>query len=302
MPLGAIDLNLLVALDALLSERNVTRAAERTSIGQPAMSASLARLRKHFDDQLLVREGRQLRLTPLAESLLEPTRNALNAAQIVMDRSPGFDPTRDQRSFTMLASDYVSVVLLRSLLGLVAREAPGVRLNITPVRADYGDRLRKGYIDLFILPTETVGDRFSFPHKLLFTDRYVLAADKSNPVVNEQLTVEKFGELPYVGVFTGGTTQSIAETQLDSLGVQRRLEVSTQSFVVAPFLLAGTPLVSLVQERLARHVARAAKIRIVDPPVPLQPIHEALYWNPRNTDDPAHRWLREQIIALAAAL
>lgn len=301
MGLTGVDLNLMVALEALLTEQNVTRAAERTSVGQPAMSASLARLRKHFQDPLLVREGRRLVPTPLAESLIGPVRNALNAVEVVMGRSASFDPSRDERTFTVVASDYVTLVLLRPLLGRLASEAPGVQLNVVPLNAAFADQLRKGQADLLILPSEVVGQRFAFPHKPLFTDRFVLATHQDNTLVQDSVTMDELVKLPYAA-YSGGPLPAIVETQLESLGVRRRIEVSTQGFVVAPFLLAGTPLVSFVHERLAQCVAEAAGLRFVEQPLPLQPIHEALYWNPRHTDDPAHMWLRERIVTLAGQM
>src|ERR1700754_4132374 len=131
--IASVDLNLLIALDALLSERNVTRAAERTSVGQPAMSASLARLRKHFDDQLLVRQGRQVMPTPLAESLVGPVREALAAVETVLVRSRAFAPRTDRAAFTIVAADYVTMVLLRPLFGAITDEAPYVRISVKPV-------------------------------------------------------------------------------------------------------------------------------------------------------------------------
>ncbi|MEO3827753.1 LysR substrate-binding domain-containing protein [Actinomadura sp. B10D3] len=301
MGLAGVDLNLMVALEALLSERNVTRAAERTSVGQPAMSASLARLRKHFMDPLLVREGRLLVLTPLAESLIGPVRDALNAAEVVMGRSAAFDPTRDERTFTVMASDYTTLVLLRPLLGDLASEAPSVRLNIVPVSANFGDLLRKGQADMLIMPAETVGHGFAFPHRPLFTDRFVLTAHQDNTQVPDRVTIDELVNLSFV-TFSGGPLPAILQTQLEALGVRLHVEITTQGFVIAPFLLAGTPLVSFVHERLARNVAAAAGIRFVEHPLPLQPVHEALYWNPRHTEDLAHRWLRERIVTLVGQL
>jgi DNA-binding transcriptional LysR family regulator len=299
--LAGVDLNLLVALDALLTERNVTRAAERTSVGQPAMSASLARLRKHFHDPILVRQGRLLVPTPLAESLMVPVRVAVEAVESVMSRSSTFDPATDQRSFTIVASDYVTLVLLRPLIGIVAREAPGVQINVTPVIHGFADQLRRGQADLLILPPQVAGHRLAFPHELLFTDRFVLVADRHNPAVGEAVTAQEMVRLSYIS-YSGGALSTLLEAQLDSLGVRLRVEVSTQEFMVAPFLVAGTALVSLVHERLATAVANAAGLRIVEPGLPLQPVHEALYWNPRHTEDPAHRWLRGRIAALAREL
>jgi DNA-binding transcriptional LysR family regulator len=301
MGLGGVDLNLLLALDALLGERNVTRAAERMSVGQPAMSASLGRLRKHFGDPLLVREGRTLVATPLALSLAPLVREAMAAAEAVFGRPRGFDPLVDRRSFTIMASDYVTLILLRPLVARLAREAPLQRVNVVPVRGDFAEQLHKGETDLLVLPTELAGSRFTFPHRHLFNDRYVLVADSGNELVGPSLTAEEFSRLPHVA-YSGGPLPSIADSQLDSLGIPRRVEMSTQSFVIIPFLVTGTPFVSLVHERLARHVAEQTHLKILEAPVPLHPISEALFWSSRHTDDPAYTWLRERIAELAAEL
>lgn len=294
MGLGGVDLNLLLALDALLSERNVTRAAERLSVGQPAMSASLRRLRKHFGDPLLVREGRSLLPTPMASTLAPLAREAVTALEAVFDRQRGFDPLADSRSFTIMASDYVTVILLRPLVAQLAAEAPLQRVNVVPVHGEFGEQLRRGQADLLVLPTELTGASFGFPHRHLFYDRYVLVADADNQEVSSEVSAEEFAQLPYVA-YSGGPLPSIADVQLDALGIPRRVEMTTQSFVVAPLLVSGTRFVALVHERLARHVADVAHLKVVEPPVPLPPISEALFWSPRHTADPAHVWLRERI-------
>jgi DNA-binding transcriptional LysR family regulator len=301
MGLSSVDLNLLVALDALLSEQHVTRAAERTGVGQAAMSASLARLRKHFGDPLLIREGRRLVPTARAESLVQPVRGAIAAAEGALGVGRAFDPRTDHRTFTILASDYVTLLLLRPLLAQLATEAPCVRFNVVPVEPDYIEKLRQGRVDLLIIPTALVGQRFLFPHRVLFEDRFVLAADRDNPDVGETVTAEEFARLPALA-YGGGQLNSLVESQLDALGIDRRVEVTTQNFVISPFLLTGTRLVSVLHERLARHVEAQARLRILEPPVPLQAIVEAMYWNPRDTDAPAHRWLRERIEWLAERL
>jgi DNA-binding transcriptional LysR family regulator len=301
MGLNSVDLNLLLALDALLSERNVTRAAERLSVGQPAMSAALGRLRKHFDDPLLVREGKTLVPTPAAAALAPLVRDAVTATEAVFGRPRGFDPLVDRRSFTIMASDYVTLILLRGLVARLAVEAPLQRVNVIPVQGDFAEQLRKGQADLLVLPTELTGARFPFPHQHLFHDRYVLVADADNDAVGSIVTAEEFAQLPYVA-YSGGPLPSIADSQLEGLGIPRRVEMSTQSFVVAAFLVTGTPFVSLVHERLARQVARQAHLKVLEAPVPLRPISEALFWNPRDTDDPAHSWLRERIAAEASGL
>jgi DNA-binding transcriptional LysR family regulator len=265
------------------------------------MSASLARLRKHFDDQLLVRQGRQLVPTPLAQTLVGPVREALSAAEAVLVRSSGFDPGMDRAAFIIVAADYVTMVLLRPLLAAIAREAPNVRISVRPVEASFADQLRRGEVDMVIVPTELTGDRLAFPKTPLFTDRHVLIVDQDNPEIGETVTVDQFASLRYVA-YSGGSVSPIADTELESLGVHVSVEVTTQGFVVVPFLITGTRLASLALERLARQLAPAARLRIVECPLPLRTIHEVLYWNPRYTSDPARRWLRDRIIALAHAL
>jgi DNA-binding transcriptional LysR family regulator len=298
---ASVDLNLLIALDALLTERNVTRAAARTSVGQPAMSASLARLRRHFDDQLLVRQGRDLILTPLAETLVGPVREAVTAVESVFVRSRSFDPATDRAAFTIVAEDYVTMVLLRPLLSALADEAPNVRISVRPADVGFADQLRRGEVDMVIIPTELTGARLAFPHTPLFTDRYVLVVDRDNPEVGEHVTADELAALRFVA-YGGGSVAPIADTELQRMGVHLPIEITTRGFVVAPFLVSGTRMASLALERLARQLAAAARLRVVECPLPFREIHEAVYWSPRNTGDPAHVWLRERIIALAREL
>jgi DNA-binding transcriptional LysR family regulator len=301
MGLNSVDLNLLVTLDALLGERSVTRAAERLSLGQPATSAALGRLRKHFGDPLLVREGRTLVPTRMASALTPLVRDAVMAAESVFARPRGFDPQVDRRTFTVMASDYVALILLRGLLARLVVQAPLQRVNVVPVHSDFADQLRSGQADLLILPTELTATDIGLPHRHLFSDRHVLVADPNNDAVGSVVTVEQFAQLPYVA-YSGGPLPSIADAQLDALGVLRRVEMTTQSFVIAPFLVSGTPFVSLVHERLARHVAELLPLKVVEAPVPLRPFSEALFWNQRDTDDPAHSWLRDLISDRARSL
>jgi DNA-binding transcriptional LysR family regulator len=300
--LSRIDLNLLVALDALLSERSVTLAAERLSIGQPAMSAALGRLRRLFDDPLLVRHGNALTPTPLAESLANPVRECLASIEAIVSVRGAFRPDTDERTFTVIASDYVVFVLLRSLFAELTAEAPGVRIRVSPVPADYLDRLRTGSADVLILPREIAGGAsVRFPHVPLFTDRHVCAVSADNPDVGAAISLEQFSTLPYLA-YNAGPPYSLVESQLDMQEIPRRADVTTESFVLAPFLLAGTRLVTLLYEKLGQRVAEQAGIRLLEPPVELRPVTETLYWDPRNTEDAGQRWLRERIRAHAQSL
>jgi DNA-binding transcriptional LysR family regulator len=299
--LNGVDLNLLVSLDALLAERNVTRAAERLSIGQPAMSAALNRLRKLFDDPLLSRVGGELVPTPLAETLVRPVHEAISAIQSVLGVRGSFDPLADHRTFTIVASDYVGLVLLRPLVRHLATAAPRVRLVVRPVAPDFLSDLRRDQIDIALVPQELMPERVGLPHEELFRDRYVCAVDADNQVIGEAMTVEQFSRQPHLAS-SGGPLPALGQRQLGSLGLFPAAEVSTQTSLLAPFLLAGTDMVTLVLERLGRQLQDVAGIRLVEPPVPLATITEAMYWHPRRADEPSHRWLREQVRRTAREL
>lgn len=317
--LRSFDLNLIPALSALLEERNVTRAAERVSLGQPAMSAALARLRRHFDDPLLVREHRSYQLSTFAESLIEPVREAMRALDVATGGGrQTFDAATDARSFTVATSDYAALVFLRPLLASLAHEAPGVRLRLVPITLGMGDALRRGTLDFVLLPMELASELHGLPRKALFEDRFVLVADRDNPALagaaglddhcgerqndgrqngGAGIDLELLQQLPFVAV--AGEMPALVGLRLQEQGVELRVDVTTETFVIAPMLLRGTPLVSLVQERLARIVADQAHLRLYRSPVDVGRIVEAMYWSPRGAHDPAHRWLRTRLIAQA---
>jgi DNA-binding transcriptional LysR family regulator len=301
MDLQSVDLNLLLALDALLDEHNVTRAAERLSVGQSAMSSSLGRLRKHFGDRLLVQDGKNLVPTPVAESLAPLVREAVRSAEAVFGKSSDFNPLTDRRSFTIVASDYSTLILLRPLIIELAEAAPLQTINVEMMYGDYVEQIRSGDADMGVLPVELMDPGLRLAHRHLFTDRYVLVADANNDAVGDVVTREQFATLPYIA-FDAGRHPSIADAQLDALQVERRVEMSAQSLSVIPLLVAGTQMVALSHERLARHMATYIPLKLVDPPVQLRTLNETLYWSHRQTEDPATRWLRNCLAEHAAQL
>jgi DNA-binding transcriptional LysR family regulator len=299
--LNNVDLNLLVAFDALLTERSVTKAADRLSVGQSAMSSTLNRLRKLLDDPVLVRQGRGVVATPLAESLVEPVRDALSEIDHVLSRTRVFDPAHDRRRFAVIANDSLTMTVLQPLLARFAREASGVRLDIDSSHEDFAGRLARHEVDLVIVPLEAFEQQSRFPHRTLYHDRYVVAADKDHPDIGDELDLEQFSSLPYLATHAG-RRKTAAELQLDWLGVVRKVE-ATASLSVAPFLLRGTRLITLVLERVARQIAEPAGIRVLEPPITgLRPIAEAMVWTRRTELDPAHQWLRGRLMDLAAEM
>jgi len=248
--LRSMDLNLLVALDALLAERNVTRAARRLSLGQPATSAALRRLRRIFDDPLLIRRGRVMELTPLAQALVAPLSEVMRGIDGLLSIRPEFDPSSDARSFTVMASDYVTLILLRPLLARLETVAPNVRVSLFPIALPFRAMLTRGEVDLVLYPIEVEPELRAFPHRPLFTDRHVCTVWNQHPEVGDEITLDMLARLPYLA-YTCVDRSSWLEAELDAAGVKVRQEVSTASFVVSPLIQRGTRLVALVQERLS---------------------------------------------------
>ncbi len=296
-----LDLNLLLALDALMTESSVTRAAERMNVGQPAMSAALARLRKFFDDPLLVRQGRSLVPTNRALELIAPIREALDGLESTIREGRAFDPTTSRRSFTIMASDYVLLMFLGPLLAELRNQAPNVRFEIFPVTADAAPSVVRSQFDLLIYPDELVADEPMLRSRTLFTDRLVCAVASDHPEVGDVMTEHQFRTLPSVS-FRSSATATISDMRLQQAGYERPLAIEAQSFVVQPLLLSGTTMMTLLPERLGRYFASRNDIRLVEPPVQLSPLREAAFWSARADADPAHRWLRQRLSEAAARM
>lgn len=298
--LRRVDLNLLVAFDVLMAERNVSRAAARLCLGQSAMSSTLGRLRRHFDDPILVRNGRSMVPTAFAESLERPAREALASVQAVLSPGVDFDPTVDAREFTVMASEFVVLTLLRPLLVKLQGDAPHVRLRLLPVSDEYEEALWRDSADLVVAPSGVFSDDVRYQHAPLFRDEWVCIVDASNSAVGDEIALGQLQTLPYLAT-TVGSGQSFGETQLDRLGVHRQVGGKV-ALGIAPFLVPGTNLIALVPRRLASLFLDITPIRIVRAPAEIEPLDETLLWARRNSDDPGHRWLRRQVTELAREL
>ena len=301
--LRRMDLNLVLPLDALLEQRHVTKAAESIGIGQPAMSAALARLRRLFGDPLLVRNGRVHELTPMGQSLVEPVRAVLTGLEQLLATTPHFDPGSDERTFTVVASDYVTLILLRPLLERLYNEAPHIAVNVIPVSGATQVELERSQVDLVIMPRELAGPAMArFPQRTLFTDRYVAAVWNQHRDVGSTLGRDQLTSLRYVRYNATTSGPAFVDVQLASLGIEPNVALTTLSFTLVPWLLPGTSLFAFVHERLVNSTPVRGELRILEPPVPLRPIEETMYWHPVFHNDPAHHWLRERVTTLAANL
>jgi len=298
MNLARLDLNLLVSLDALLQQRSVTRAAAQMGLSQPALSASLARLRRHFGDELLTRVGNEYRLTPLAVQLRQLVRIALSGVERVFEAQPEFDPASSTREFTVLVSDYVVVVLGDTLAALLAEEAPHTRLRLTPHSPAIVERAEQELLgaDVLLLPHGFVSD---LSHQDLYRDEWVCVVSADNPVVDGGLTAEHLRSMPWVLTYHGQTASTPAARQMRMLGIEPRAQVVVEDFITVPGLVAGSDRIALLQRRLVDMLPLDTGIRALPCPFEVGPLVEAMWWHPALDDDPEHRYLRD-VIARAA--
>jgi DNA-binding transcriptional LysR family regulator len=296
-----VDLNLLVPLHALLTERSVTRAAEQILVGQSAMSVALAKLRRVLGDPLLVKEGRRMVLTPLAESLVDQVGELMTDISSVLGAGASFDPAVDQRNFTIIGSDYAMLLLLGPLLRELDRTAPNVRLSILSLQTSHIDALRQGQHDLLLWPADIAEvDVSTLSSSVLFVDGFVGVVTDDHPEVGDRLTVEQLSTLPCIEV--RGPGPSLTATGFDELNMPRRVVATTETFTAVANMIAGTRMFAIVQRRLFDRLGTVIGLRAVEVDVPLPKLVESMYWHPRFTADPAHRWLRSTVSRLAAQL
>jgi DNA-binding transcriptional LysR family regulator len=292
--LRRLDLNLLVTLDVLLSEHNVTRAAERLNFSQPSVSVHLAKLRDVLGDPLLLPGPRGMRPTARAEALREPLRQALEALERAVAPARPFDPAEATHTWRIAATDYAeSTIVLPALAGLRAA-APGTRLAIVEaVPPRIARQAEQGEIDLAFHTSE--GSPAGLRRRVLFAERYVLAGRAGHPRLKRRPTLAQFRKLEHVIVSPdGGGFVGITDQVLAKAGLTRKVVLSVPHFLFAISALASTDLVAMVPARLVRGTGA---LRTVEPPVEVPGYEMAMLWHERAHRDPAHQWLREHIAA-----
>lgn len=301
-----LDLNLLVALDALLGECSVSRAAERLCLGQSATSSALARLREHFNDPLLVQVGRRLEPTALGLELLPKVREALALTREIVDAPVNFDPARCTRHFTLVASDYVAGVLLPAVSLELARIAPGVRLTLRdlPVPRD-GDVVCEALdyrrSDCVIVPQRRLNP--AYPHVPLMSDQLCCIVCARQARFADGLSLASYCEAEHVvREFADGQNLAMDAVHLHELGIQRRVAVALESFVLMPEFIVGTARIATVFRRQARRFAEHYGLRIHPAPLAFPDAVQVLQWHPYQERDPAMLWFRGLLLEQAARL
>ncbi|MCF5722812.1 LysR family transcriptional regulator [Pseudomonas syringae] len=289
-----LDLNLLVALDVLLEEGNITRAAARLHMSQSATSGVLARLRKYFDDELLVQVGRRMQPTPFAIELSKPVREALLIIRSSISQKPIFEPEQSKRHFRIVASDYLITVLFTQVIQMIHQQAPGITFELLAPGDNSGDMLTNGEVDFWIVPEHYIIP--GHPSKLLFEEEHVCVIWEENSQISETLTLEKYMEMGHVSVGFGRSRMlSIEEWFVNQYGFKRRIEVITNDFNTLPQLIVGTDRIATAHRRLAEWYARYLPLRVLPTPVKIPLMQEHILWHRSMDGDPMHRWLRERI-------
>jgi LysR family transcriptional regulator, mexEF-oprN operon transcriptional activator len=299
--LGRFDLNLLVALDALLTERSVTRAAARVGLGQSAMSYNLARLRALFSDELLTRGPQGMRPTPRALALADPVRVALAQVEALVTRDAAFDPRTAERLFRVGLPDSVEVLIGPALLAHLCEAAPGVRLRLhSTAGLRLLDELDAGRLDLGVGIGAFPEGRAHHKRRLLVTDSYLCMFDAGRTGVAPPISLEDYVRLPHVLTSLREGERGVVDEVLAELGLERKVALTTPRFVAVPFLVAGAPVVTTMHARLARFFAASLGLSLSRVPVELPEVSISLLWHASHDHDPAHGWLRRTVARVAA--
>lgn len=299
--LRGVDLNLVLALDALLAERHVTRAAARLGITQSAASHALARLRDLFSDSLLVRGPKGTMLpTPRATELAPAVHRVLEELASVIRGADRFDPATATHAFHIGAGDYVELVILPRLIERLAKTAPGIDIWVHSFEAHGDAELAAGTLDVAIGPPRRALRPAGSYEKVLFEETFTCVARKNHPIAAARITLPRYASANHVLVAPRGTPGSLVDDALARAGKSRRVAVAVPNFLVVPYLVASSDLIATLPTRIATMFAETTKLALMSPPLELEPFEMAMAWHERMHDDVRHRWLREQLLAVSA--
>ena len=294
MDISGLDMNALMPLHALLELRHVTRAAESCHMSQPTMSAYLARLRRYFDDELIVRRTGAYELTPLGQRLLPLVTEALTAAESVFRTRAGFSPEDSERRFVISCSGYATGVIGQPLGARLEASSSTLSVQFCALRDGFGERdLLEA--DLVIAPLS-----FSVPaeSEKLFSDDFVCLMDLANPAASAELTPEVLGALRHVGVSRRSGSPTIAHKLIDALGLRPRVMMLTDEWANLPWLVQGTAMAALLPRRVAERASRMGSFAIHEVPgYDRARFTESMLWHPTRSADPGLRWLRAELRA-----
>ena len=291
MRFNKLDLNLLVALDALLFEASISRAAERLHMSQSAMSNALGRLRDYFDDELLVQVGRRMELTPRAEVLKDTVRDVLLRIDSSVTARPEFVPARSDREFRIFVSDFTLATLIPHVLARAHAQGPDIRFALLPQVLEPTRSLDRAEVDLLIMPSDYCTP--DHPTEALFNERFECVLWRDSRLAQGELTRELYMAAGHVVMVPPAQNASSLESWLFKRhGLPRRVEVTCFSFASTPSLVVGTERIATVHSRLARQAVHHLPVVVREVPVPLEDMCQVMQWHRYRTRDPGIEWLR----------
>lgn len=295
------DLNLLPVLLVMMEERNVTRAAERLGITQPALSNALNRLRETLNDPLFIRERYGMRPTPKAEQLAQVVGAALSSIDKVILGQQDFDPLNATRLFTVAPNSYVEFIMMPAIVARLRSCAPGIRLRLTPFGNDVTETgVISGNTDMVLGRIVEPPDNLVVQHLMNEGLACVIRAD--HPLVGENLSAEQYEQLKHVNVLPPGRMRAGLYQALEQRGLRRQVAVSVTHFLAVPEMIAVTDYCATLPRLICQHLSRDQRLRIIPAPVDLGTFPVEMGWHARYRDDPAHRWFRTLITETAQSL
>jgi DNA-binding transcriptional LysR family regulator len=303
--MASLDLNLIVALDALLSERNVTRAAMRIGVTQSAMSHSLARLRTLVGDPLLVRSKKEMTPTPRAEALGAPVKKALADLMLALASPNAFDPASARMQITMATSDYGESVLLPGLVARLMKQAPGIDLRVRPEGDGILQRLAEGVVDLTLRPPLTAGMSGAIYTKKLLEESFVVVMRKSHPLAKKKrVTLDAYADAAHALISIHGTDRGILDDALARVRRHRRIAVVIPHFLVGPEVVASSDLLITLPARIARKLEKSLDLTIRRLPreIDVSGFTVSALWHERTQHDAAHKWFRGLVEEVAKVI
>lgn len=297
MDLSSIDLNLLKFFELLVRERSVTRAGLRLGLSQPAASRALGRLRTMLGDRLVVRGKLGLELTPRGESLAAPVAKLLDDVRGIV--SPAvFDPAAARGRITIASHDHLSLTVLGGLVTRLERLAPGLSLHIAQPAGDNVRLVEQGAADLALGIFETLPG--SLHRRGLYTDKLVCVLRSGHPGGTDELSLARYVTLRHIAVTISGVGESAVDLALSNLGLNRHVALRVPHFLAGAMLVADSDMILTLPSHLARLLAQRMPLALLDLPLQLTPMSPAMIWHERVHGDPAHAWVRQQLVEVAA--
>lgn len=297
--LRTFDLNLLVAFDVLMSDLNVTRAAEHMFISQSAMSHILQRLRQQLDDPLLVKTPSGMKPTERALALIDPIRALLNEMGQLIQPPLEFEAGTSQLQFVLAATDYMEFLLMPELSGLISQIAPGIDIHVKRTESSFPlDQLESDSLDVVLGFESVLNPPVHLHCQNLFSDQMACVVRQNHPLIKQAPSLEEYMMAPHMLISRTGSKVGLIDQKLTEMGLERRIKLIVPHFLSAPLIVAETDMILSLPYRIAQQFKKFAPLEIFPVPVELPSYDLVMIWHPLREKEPAHLWLRDKITAI----